>query len=154
MIQQALAGKPLPVYGDGKNVRDWLFVLDHCRAVRVVLERGSVGHTYNVGGNSERRNLDLVHALCASLDDIMPRKQGSYADLITFVKDRPGHDRRYAIDASKIRRELDWQPTETFESGLQKTLRWYLDNQPWALDVTSGSYRNWIAANYASRGAA
>ena len=154
MIQQALAGKPLPVYGDGKNVRDWLYVLDHCEAVRAVLARGRVGQTYNIGGNSERKNVDLVHALCASLDGLRPRKQGCYADLITFVKDRPGHDRRYAIDASKIRRELDWQPKETFESGLLKTLRWYLDNQPWAQDVTSGSYRQWMAANYATRGAA
>ncbi len=154
MIQQALAGKPLPVYGDGGNVRDWLYVMDHCEAVRQVLERGRLGETYNIGGNSERRNLDLVNALCTSLDSLRPRKQGRYADLINFVKDRPGHDRRYAIDASKIRRELGWQPTETFESGLQKTLRWYLDNQPWAQEVTSGAYRQWMAANYAARGAA
>ena len=154
MIQQALAEKPLPVYGDGKNVRDWLYVLDHCEAVRVVLARGQVGETYNVGGNSEKMNLDLVHALCASLDELRPRKHGRYAELISFVKDRPGHDRRYAIDASKIRRELGWQPSETFESGLHKTLRWYLDNQPWAQEVTSGGYRQWIAANYAARGAA
>ncbi len=154
MIQQALAGKPLPVYGDGQNVRDWLYVLDHCEAVRTVLERGRAGETYNLGGNSERRNLDLVQELCRSLDELQPRKQGRYAELISFVKDRPGHDRRYAIDASKIRRELGWQPAESFESGLRKTLRWYLDNQSWAEEVTSGSYRQWMAVNYAARGAA
>ena len=154
MIQQALAAKPLPVYGDGQNVRDWLYVLDHCEAVRTVLERGRTGETYNVGGNSERRNLDLVQELCRSLDELRPRKQGRYAELISFVKDRPGHDRRYAVDASKIRRELGWQPAESFESGLRKTLRWYLDNQSWAEEVTSGSYRQWMAVNYAARGAA
>lgn len=127
MIQQALAGKPLPVYGDGKNVRDWLYVLDHCEGVRAVLERGRLGETYNIGGNSERRNIDLVNTLCASLDELRPRRQGRYAELIRLVQDRPGHDRRYAIDASKIKRELGWQPTETFESGLRKTLRWYLE---------------------------
>ena len=129
MIQQALAGKPLPVYGDGQNVRDWLYVLDHCEGVRTVLERGRVGETYNLGGNSERRNIDLVHELCRSLDELRPRKQGRYAELISFVADRPGHDRRYAIDASKARRELDWQPAETFSGGLRKTIRWYLENQ-------------------------
>jgi dTDP-glucose 4,6-dehydratase len=154
MIQQALAGKPLPVYGDGRNVRDWLYVLDHCEAVRLVLQRGRPGETYNIGGNSERMNIDLVKAICSSLDELRPRKAGRYAELISFVKDRPGHDRRYAIDASKIKRELAWQPAETFESGLRKTLRWYLDNQPWAQEVTSGSYRQWMAANYAARGAA
>jgi len=154
MIQQALAAKPLPVYGDGQNVRDWLYVLDHCEAVRTVLERGRTGETYNVGGNSERRNLDLVQELCRSLDELRPRKQGRYAELISFVKDRPGHDRRYAVDASKIRRELGWQPFESLESGLRKTLRWYLDNQSWAEEVTSGSYRQWMAVNYAARGAA
>jgi dTDP-glucose 4,6-dehydratase len=132
MIQQALAGQPLPVYGDGKNVRDWLYVLDHCEAVRAVLERGRLGETYNVGGSSERRNLDLVSALCEALDELLPRKQGRYAELISFVKDRPGHDRRYAMDATKIARELDWRPRETFESGLQKTVRWYADNRAWA----------------------
>src|SRR5688500_4189732 len=129
MIQQALAGKPLPVYGDGQNVRDWLYVLDHCEGVRTVLERGRAGETYNLGGNSERRNIDLVHELCRSLDELRPRKQGPYAQLISFVADRPGHDRRYAIDASKARRELDWQPAETFSGGLRKTIRWYLENQ-------------------------
>jgi dTDP-glucose 4,6-dehydratase len=154
MIQQALAGKPLPVYGDGSNVRDWLFVLDHCEAVRAVLERGRPGETYNVGGNSEKRNIDVVNLLCRTLDELRPGKQGRYAELVSFVKDRPGHDRRYAIDASKIKRELDWQPKESFESGLRRTVQWYLDNQAWALEVTSGAYRNWMAANYAARGAA
>jgi dTDP-glucose 4,6-dehydratase len=154
MIQQALAGEPLPVYGDGGNVRDWLFVLDHCEAVRTVLERGRPGETYNIGGNSEKKNLDVVHLLCRTLDELRPRKGDGYAGLIRFVKDRPGHDRRYAIDASKLERELGWQPTESFASGLRKTVQWYLDNQAWAGEVTSGAYRNWIAANYATRGAA
>jgi dTDP-glucose 4,6-dehydratase len=154
MIQQALAGEPLPVYGDGRNVRDWLYVLDHCEAVRLVLERGRPGETYNIGGNSEKKNIDVVNLLCRVLDELRPRKPGGYAELIHFVKDRPGHDRRYAIDASKLKRELGWQPTESFESGLRKTVRWYLDNQAWAGEVTSGAYRNWMAANYAARGAA
>jgi dTDP-glucose 4,6-dehydratase len=128
MIQQALAGKPLPVYGDGQNVRDWLYVLDHCEGVRAVLERGRLGETYNIGGNSERRNIDLVTALCGLLDELRPRRQGRYAELISFVKDRPGHDRRYAIDASKMRRELGWSPAESFETGLRKTVQWYLEN--------------------------
>jgi dTDP-glucose 4,6-dehydratase len=129
MIHQALAGKPLPVYGDGQNVRDWLFVLDHCAALRAVLERGRPGEVYNIGGAAPMKNLDLVKMLCALLDDARPRTGGSYASLITFVKDRPGHDRRYAVDAAKIRRELGWQPAESFESGLRKTVRWYLDRQ-------------------------
>jgi len=126
MIAQALAGKPLPVYGDGQNVRDWLYVQDHCEAVRLVLAKGRPGETYNIGGNCEKKNLDLVHALCAILDQARPRKGGRYADLITMVKDRPGHDRRYAIDASKIEGELGWRPKENFESGLRKTVSWYL----------------------------
>jgi dTDP-glucose 4,6-dehydratase len=129
MIHQALAGKPLPVYGDGQNVRDWLFVLDHCAALRTVLERGRPGEAYNIGGGAAMKNLDLVNTLCALLDDARPRTGGSYADLITFVKDRPGHDRRYAIDSAKIRRELGWQPAETFASGLKRTVRWYLDER-------------------------
>ena len=129
MITQALAGKPLPVYGDGQNVRDWLYVLDHCEAVRAVLEKGRPGETYNIGGNSEKRNLELVHTLCALLDEARPRKGRRYADLVAMVKDRPGHDRRYAIDAGKIERELGWRPKESFESGLRKTLGWYLANQ-------------------------
>jgi dTDP-glucose 4,6-dehydratase len=128
IIHQALAGKPLPVYGDGKNVRDWLYVGDHCEAVRVVLENGKIGETYNIGGESERKNIDLVHTLCGLLDKAKPRARGRYAELISFVKDRPGHDRRYAMDIAKIRRELGWAPKESFESGLEKTVRWYLKN--------------------------
>jgi dTDP-glucose 4,6-dehydratase len=129
MIHHALAGKPLPVYGDGQNVRDWLYVLDHCAALRVVLERGRPGETYNIGGGAEMRNIDLVQTLCTLLDDARPRTGGSYASLITFVKDRPGHDRRYAIDSRKIQRELAWAPKETFESGLRSTVRWYLERR-------------------------
>ena len=131
MIRNALAGKPLPVYGDGRNVRDWLYVLDHCEALRRVLERGRIGETYNIGGNSEEANIDLVKMLCVIIDKAFPGKSGSYADLISFVKDRPGHDRRYAIDAGKMARELGWRPKESFESGLNKTVRWYLDNRAW-----------------------
>ena len=131
MIHNALAGKPLPVYGDGRNVRDWLYVLDHCDAVRVVLEKGRIGETYNIGGNAEMANIDLVHLLCSLLEKNSPRKSSSYKDLIAFVKDRPGHDRRYAIDASKIRDELGWKPKESFQSGLEKTVRWYLANRSW-----------------------
>jgi dTDP-glucose 4,6-dehydratase len=126
MITQALAGKPLPVYGDGQNVRDWLYVLDHCEAIRVVLARGRPGETYNIGGNSEKKNLELVNTLCALLDEARPHKGGRYAELITMVKDRPGHDRRYAIDASKMEHELGWRPKENFETGLRKTIDWYL----------------------------
>jgi dTDP-glucose 4,6-dehydratase len=128
MIRSALAGEQLPVYGDGRNVRDWLYVADHCEAVRVVLEKGRVGETYNIGGEAERANIDLVHALCALLDKLRPRRAGRHAELITFVKDRPGHDLRYAMDISKIRAELGWQPRESFESGLEKTVRWYLEH--------------------------
>jgi dTDP-glucose 4,6-dehydratase len=129
MIHQALAGRPLPVYGDGQNVRDWLYVLDHCAALRAVLERGRPGEVYNIGGNAEMKNIDLVRTLCALLDEARPRTGGSYAALISFVKDRPGHDRRYAIDSRKIQRELGWAPRESFESGLRKTVRWYLDRR-------------------------
>ncbi len=132
MIRHALLGKPLPVYGDGKNVRDWLYVLDHCEAIRLVLERGRTGETYNVGGNCERANNDVVALICECLEEIEPRKGGRYADLVSYVKDRPGHDRRYAIDSSKIAHELGWRPRETFESGLRKTVRWYVDNRDWA----------------------
>jgi len=135
MIRNALAGKPLPVYGDGKNVRDWLFVLDHCDAVRRVLERGKIGETYNIGGNSEKFNNEVVKTICDLLEEALPRKKGKYADLITFVKDRLGHDRRYAIDATKIKRELGWAPRETFASGIRKTVRWYLDNKAWSDEV-------------------
>jgi len=154
MIHHALAGKPLPVYGDGGNVRDWLYVLDHCEALRLVLERGTPGETYNIGGNCEIRNLDLVRKLCALLDAARPRPSGRYEQLIGFVQDRPGHDRRYAMDCSKIHVALGWKPRETFESGLQKTVRWYLENERWVGEVTTGAYRNWMEANYAHRGAA
>src|SRR5438067_8667388 len=132
MIRNALAGKPLPVSGDGRNVRDWLFVLDHCDAVRLVLERGRIGEIYNVGGNTQKSNNEVVKMLCDLLDEALPRKKGKYADLVSFVKDRPGHDWRYAIDAGKIKRELGWAPRETFASGVRKTVRWYLDNQAWS----------------------
>ncbi|MDE1989115.1 MAG: dTDP-glucose 4,6-dehydratase [Betaproteobacteria bacterium] len=151
MIHNALKGKALPVYGDGQNVRDWLYVTDHCSAIRRVLEAGRPGETYNVGGNSERTNLQVVHALCDALDRQSPAKNGSYRELIQFVKDRPGHDRRYAIDARKIRQELGWTPSETFESGLQKTVAWYLAHADWTERVVSGAYREWIDRNYAQR---
>jgi dTDP-glucose 4,6-dehydratase len=152
MILNALEGKPLPVYGDGKNVRDWLFVGDHCTAIRTVLERGQVGETYNIGGNSERANLDVVTAICDLVDEMhRPLSTGRRRNLITFVKDRPGHDRRYAIDASKITRELGWQPGEQFESGLRKTVRWYLEHSPWVENVRTGTYLEWIKQNYTER---
>jgi dTDP-glucose 4,6-dehydratase len=154
MIYSALAGKPLPVYGDGMNIRDWLYVLDHCSAIRTILARGRPGETYNIGGNNEKSNLEVVRAVCALLDHARPRPDGVYADLITFVKDRPGHDRRYAIDARKIRDELHWRPRETFESGLKKTVRWYLDNPDWVRSVTSGAYRTWLEKNYTATGTA
>ncbi|HVN93451.1 MAG TPA: dTDP-glucose 4,6-dehydratase [Terracidiphilus sp.] len=152
-ILNALEGKPLPVYGDGKNVRDWLFVEDHCAAIRAVLERGRPGQTYNIGGNSERANIDVVTQICDLLDEMRPLESGgSRRRLITFVEDRPGHDRRYAIDARKIRRELGWKPAETFEHGLGKTVRWYLDNSEWVNSVRTGAYRDWIEKNYGERG--
>jgi len=151
MIANALAGKPLPVYGDGLNVRDWLYVGDHCAAIRRVLEAGKVGEVYNVGGWNEKNNLEVVHTLCDLLDTLKPREQGSYREQITFVKDRPGHDRRYAIDARKLERELNWKPAETFETGLRKTVEWYLGNQEWVADVMSGAYREWVDVNYGSR---
>jgi len=149
VIHNALAGKSLPIYGDGQQVRDWLYVEDHCSAIHQVLEAGLVGETYNVGGGSQRVNLDVVHTLCRKLDALQPRSDGkSYQEQIVFVKDRPGHDRRYAIDATKIERELRWKPAETFETGMQKTVRWYLDNQPWVANVTSGAYRSWVERQY------
>ena len=152
MILNALEGKPLPVYGDGKNVRDWLFVEDHCAAIRTVLERGRVGETYNIGGSSERANIDVVTTICALVDEMRPRVGGApREELIKFVEDRPGHDRRYAIDASKITRELGWRPAEKFETGLRKTVRWYLDNAEWVEGVRTGAYRDWITRNYAER---
>jgi len=152
MIMNALESKPLPVYGDGANVRDWLFVEDHCSAIRTVLERGRVGETYNVGGNSEKKNLDVVHTICDLVDEMSSDGvPGSRRKLITYVKDRPGHDRRYAIDATKIKRELGWQPAERFESGLRRTVRWYLDNLPWVENVRTGGYLKWIEQNYGDR---
>lgn len=150
MITNALTGKALPVYGDGQNVRDWLYVGDHCSAIREVLARGRLGETYNVGGWNEKTNLDVVYTLCDLLDELQPKATGSYRDQITFVKDRPGHDRRYAIDARKLERELGWTPAETFETGLRKTVRWYLDNQAWVQDVISGGYREWVVKQYAA----
>ncbi|GAB1458392.1 dTDP-glucose 4,6-dehydratase [Thauera sp.] len=151
MIVNALAGKALPIYGDGRNVRDWLYVGDHCSAIREVLARGQLGETYNVGGWNEMANIDIVHTLCALLDELRPDAAGSYARLITYVKDRPGHDRRYAIDARKIERELGWRPAETFQTGIRKTVQWYLDNPGWIANVQSGAYRDWVARNYAGR---
>jgi len=150
VIHNALAGKPLPIYGDGQQIRDWLYVKDHCSAIRRVLEAGVPGETYNVGGWNEKANLDVVHTLCAILDELQPRTDGqSYRTQVTFVKDRPGHDKRYAIDASRLERELGWRPVETFESGIRKTVQWYLANQPWVQNVISGNYRNWIEKQYA-----
>ena len=151
MIVNALAGKPLPVYGDGQQVRDWLYVKDHCSAIRRVLEAGTLGETYNIGGWNEMTNRDIVHRVCALLDELRPDPAGPYARLITHVKDRPGHDRRYAIDARKIERELGWRPAETFDSGIRKTVRWYLDHADWVANVQSGGYREWVAANYGAR---
>ncbi len=153
MIVNALAGKPLPVYGDGMQVRDWLYVKDHASAIRTVLAKGRPGETYNVGGWNERPNIEIVRSICALLDEMRPDPAGSYARLVTHVTDRPGHDRRYAIDARKIERELGWRPAETFETGIRKTVRWYLDNADWVAHVQSGAYRDWVATNYASRGA-
>jgi dTDP-glucose 4,6-dehydratase len=154
MIVNALAGKPLPVYGDGQQVRDWLFVKDHCAAIRVVLAGGRVGETYNIGGWNEKPNLDIVHTVCALLDEMRPDPAGSHRRLITHVTDRPGHDRRYAIDARKLERELGWKPAETFETGIRKTVRWYLDHADWVGRVQSGAYREWVQKQYAAGGTA
>lgn len=149
VIHNALAGKPLPIYGDGQQVRDWLYVVDHCVAIRRVLEVGRLGETYNIGGWNEKPNLEVVETLCQLLDELVPREDGnSYQAQITYVKDRPGHDRRYAIDARKIEAELEWKPQETFETGIRKTVSWYLENQHWVKNVTSGAYREWIEAQY------
>jgi len=151
MIHNALAGKPLPVYGDGQQIRDWLFVDDHCSAIRAVLARGEPGEVYNVGGRSERTNLQVVHALCDSLDALRPRADGQgYVQQVTHVRDRPGHDRRYAIDDRKIAAQLGWQPTVAFEQGLRQTVQWYLDHADWVESVTTGSYRQWVAQQYAA----
>ena len=149
MILNALGGKPLPVYGDGKNVRDWLYVTDHCSAIRLALARGRLGETYNVGGRNERTNLDVVNIVCSLLDELKPRADGnSYSTQISFVKDRPGHDLRYAIDAAKLESELGWKAVENFESGIRKTVQWYLTNQDWVQSVTSGEYRKWMDSQY------
>ncbi len=149
MILNALAGKSLPIYGDGQQIRDWLYVKDHCSAIRKVLETGKLGETYNIGGWNEKTNLDVVHTICSILDQLQPKVDGTkYASQITYVKDRPGHDRRYAIDATKLERELGWRPTESFETGIQKTVQWYLDNQEWTEGVLSGSYRDWVKKQY------
>jgi dTDP-glucose 4,6-dehydratase len=152
MIRNALAGKPLPVYGDGQQVRDWLYVRDHCSAIETVLSNGRVGETYNVGGGNQRTNLDVVHMVCALLDELAPAADGRpHQELIRFVQDRPGHDRRYAIDARKLERELGWRAQETFATGLRKTVQWYLDNSAWMEAVTSGAYRQWVDANCSNR---
>jgi dTDP-glucose 4,6-dehydratase len=151
VITNARAGKPLPIYGDGQQVRDWLYVGDHCAAIRRVLEAGRPGEVYNVGGWNEMANLDVVHALCDILDELDPKPAGSYRDQITYVQDRPGHDRRYAIDARKIERELGWRPAQTFGSGIRKTVEWYLANEQWVRDVQSGEYLHWIEKNYGNR---
>ena len=149
VILHALSGKPIPVYGDGLNVRDWLYVTDHCEAIRTVLGRGRPGETYNIGGNNEIKNIDVVTTICSVLDELRPTDPiVPHKKLITFVKDRPGHDRRYAMNATKIETELGWRPKETFESGIRKTIQWYLDNEAWIQSVTSGSYRQWMATQY------
>jgi dTDP-glucose 4,6-dehydratase len=150
MILNALGGKPLPVYGDGQNVRDWLYVEDHCDAIATVLEKGRVGQTYNIGGWNEKRNLDIVQSICDMVDEMAGSRGAPRRDLISFVKDRPGHDRRYAMDATKIEHELGWRPKETFETGIRKTVQWYLNNEEWVRNVTSGSYRQWIETHYSS----
>ena len=150
-IVNALAGRPLPIYGDGQQIRDWLYVKDHATAIRAVLAKGRLGETYNIGGWNEKPNIDVVATICSHLDEIRPDPAGSYRRLITYVTDRPGHDRRYAIDASKVERELGWKPAETFESGIRKTIQWYLDNPGWVTRVQSGAYREWVQANYAGR---
>ncbi len=153
VLHNALAGKPLPIYGDGCQVRDWLYVSDHCAAIRRVLEAGTLGETYNIGGCNEMKNLDVVHILCDILDQVRPKAgDRSYRDQITFVADRPGHDRRYAIDAEKIERDLNWRPSETFETGIRKTVQWYLDHGAWVSRITSGEYRHWVDAQYKGRG--
>jgi dTDP-glucose 4,6-dehydratase len=150
VILNARDGKTLPIYGDGKNIRDWLYVEDHCEAIAAVLTRGRVGQTYNIGGWNEKRNIDIVETICDIVDEMAGSLESPRRGLITYVKDRPGHDRRYAMDATKIERELGWRPLETFESGIRKTIRWYLENEEWVRDVTSGNYRQWIETHYSS----
>jgi dTDP-glucose 4,6-dehydratase len=154
MIVNALAGKPLPIYGDGMQIRDWLYVSDHCSAIRRVLEAGQLGETYNIGGWNEKPNIEIVKTICALLDQLRPKSDGtSYTTQITTVTDRPGHDRRYAIDATKIHQELGWKPADTFDSGIRKTVQWYLDHADWVAQVQSGAYRDWVQTNYALRAA-
>ncbi|MDM8217962.1 dTDP-glucose 4,6-dehydratase [Parasutterella secunda] len=148
VISNALARKPLPIYGDGLNIRDWLYVGDHCSAIRCVLEKGKIGETYNIGGHNERNNITIVRTICAILDEMRPHPEGSYANLITYVKDRPGHDRRYAIDSTKLQTQLGWKPKECFETGIRKTVQWYLDHQNWVKNVQSGAYREWTIKQY------
>jgi dTDP-glucose 4,6-dehydratase len=151
VIHNALAGKPLPIYGDGQQVRDWLYVKDHCSAIRRVLNAGTIGETYNIGGWNEKPNLEVVHTICGLLDELAPRAdQSSYREQISFVTDRPGHDRRYAIDASKIEKELGWRPAETFETGIRKTVQWYLNNHNWVRDVVTGKYQDWVSLQYSA----
>lgn len=154
IILNALNWKPLPVYGDGLNVRDWLYVQDHCEALRIVLAQGKSGEVYNIGGGNERKNIDVVQTICSLLDELRPVPGQKYASLITFIKDRPGHDRRYAIDARKIGHQLRWKPEETFETGIRKTVQWYLDNIEWVKSITSGDYLRWLETNYGNRGTA
>ena len=153
MIVNALAGKALPVYGDGLQIRDWLYVKDHCSAIRRVLEAGRLGETYNIGGWNEMANIEIVHTVCSLLDEMCPRADGKpYKNQISYVTDRPGHDRRYAIDARKLERELGWRPAETFDTGIRKTVQWYLDNPQWVQNVQSGAYRDWVSQQYESSG--
>jgi dTDP-glucose 4,6-dehydratase len=151
VITNALDWKALPIYGDGQNIRDWLYVIDHCDAIRTVLENGEIGETYNIGGSNEIKNIDLVRVICKLLDELFPHDKGDYEQLITFVKDRPGHDKRYAIDIEKISTELNWSPSESFDSGIKKTIMWYLSNKEWINTVMSGDYRQWIEVNYSKR---
>jgi dTDP-glucose 4,6-dehydratase len=151
MILNALQGQSLPIYGDGMNVRDWLYVEDHCAAIVAVLKEGNPGETYNIGGSCEMSNRDVVESVCRLLDELIPSQQGPYSSLITFVKDRPGHDRRYGIDATKISKDLGSRPKETFQSGLRKTVNWYLESREWVETIRSGSYREWIDRNYTGR---
>ena len=151
VVLNALAGKALPVYGDGQNVRDWLYVTDHCDAIATVLRQGRLGETYNIGGNNEMKNIEVVEIICSILDQQVPKSSGQYADQIEFVRDRPGHDHRYAIDATRMQEELDWRPSETFETGIRKTVDWYLQNKQWVARVQSGEYRQWVEKNYGQR---
>lgn len=152
VIHNALAGKDLPIYGDGSNIRDWLYVVDHCEAIALVLQKGKLGETYNVGGWNEKKNIEVVDTICKTLDQLRPRQDGkSYLDQKVFVKDRPGHDKRYAIDATKLEKQLGWKPKENFESGLKKTIQWYLTNEDWVKNIVSGGYREWVDKNYGAR---